>query len=163
MGMACEFKIVDRLTLLGMEIRKNLDNVDEIFVKTGEKINELILFWSRFRHSLRVRISVIKTFLLPQLNYLGCFLTPGPELLYGIQELIDSFVIGNLKVSYERRYLPPELGGLRIFKLTSFLTAQQCSWVKRAHMLPIDNWRIELKEKCPDKDLTLLRACDINR
>jgi hypothetical protein len=97
MGMACEFKIVDRLTLLGMEIRKNLDNVDDIFVRTGEKINKLILFWSRFRLSLRGRISVMKTFLLPQLNYLGCFLTSGPDLLYGIQELIDSFVIGNLQ------------------------------------------------------------------
>jgi hypothetical protein len=32
-----DFKIVDSFTLLGTEIRRSLDNVNELFLKAGEK------------------------------------------------------------------------------------------------------------------------------
>ncbi len=64
-----DLKIVDSFTLLGMEIRRSLDKVNELFLKAGEKqmigwgkTNDLILFWSRFRLSLKGRISIMKNF-----------------------------------------------------------------------------------------------------
>ena len=59
-------------------------------------------------------------------------------------------------------YLPPELGGLGIFKLETFLQAQHCSWVARAAKLPIDNWRFDLRAAAPNGNVLLIRPCDIN-
>jgi hypothetical protein len=70
------FSVTDSITLLGMEVRNGLTNEDEIFQKVHEKIIDIIRFWDLFRLSLPGRISVVKTLLLPQLNYLGCILTP---------------------------------------------------------------------------------------
>jgi hypothetical protein len=68
-----DFKVSRTVKLLGMEISNELDNIDDIFIQLGEKILNLILFWSRFRLSLPGRIAILKTLLIPQLNYLGCF------------------------------------------------------------------------------------------
>jgi hypothetical protein len=43
--------------------------------------------------SLPGRISVIKNLLVPQINYLGCFLNPAPNVLVSIQESLDTFAL----------------------------------------------------------------------
>ncbi len=123
----------------------------------------MISFWDRFRLSLPGRISVIKNLLVPQINYLGCFLNPAPNVLVSIQDSLDTFALGGLQVSKERRYLPSEDGGLGLFDLKTFLQAQKCSWVKRAEQKTIDNWRFDLKSKSSNWDLSLLRRTDISQ
>jgi hypothetical protein len=107
------FTLANSVKLLGMDISKNLDNVDDIFIAVGEKILNLILFWSRFRLSLPGRISILKTLLIPQLNYLGCILTPSRLVLDNLQDLVHEFAIGSLRISKARYYLPPNEGGGR--------------------------------------------------
>jgi hypothetical protein len=46
-----DFKLDNSNKLLGMEISNSLTNTDEIFVEIGEKILNIILFWSRCRLS----------------------------------------------------------------------------------------------------------------
>jgi len=76
---------------------------------------------------------------------------------------LDTFALGGLQVSQERRYLPCEDGGLGLFDLKTFLQAQKCSWVKRAEQKTIDNWRFDLKSKSPNWDLSLIRRTDISQ
>jgi hypothetical protein len=47
------FKCENKIKLLGMEVTNMLDNTDDIFIEIGEKILNLILFWSRFRSHYR--------------------------------------------------------------------------------------------------------------
>jgi Reverse transcriptase (RNA-dependent DNA polymerase) len=68
------FGIADRIKLLGIEITANLDNVDEIFEIAVGKILNMANFWERFKLSLPGRIIIAKTYLVLQLNYIGCFL-----------------------------------------------------------------------------------------
>ncbi len=63
------FSVCKNIKLLGVDITSSLDNVDDIFLNIGEKILNLILFWSRFRLTLCGRISLIKKLLVPQKNY----------------------------------------------------------------------------------------------
>jgi hypothetical protein len=70
------FKYTKKIKLLGVEIVYTLDNVDAIFDTLREKIVTLAAYWERFRLSLPGRITIAKTFLISQLNYLGCFLKP---------------------------------------------------------------------------------------
>jgi hypothetical protein len=64
------------IKLLGLNITKNFGPHDPVFEEIHEKIKGMISFWDKFRLSLPGRISVIKNLLVPQINYLGCFLKP---------------------------------------------------------------------------------------
>jgi hypothetical protein len=158
-----DFTVARSVKLLGMEICNELDNVDGIFIDLGEKILNLILFWSRFRLSLPGRIAILKTLLIPQLNYLGCFLTPSRIVIDNLQSLLDEFAVGGLRIGKDRYYLPPDQGGLGLIHIGTFLIAQKCSWVKRVHANTIDNWRLRFRLACPNFDVTLVRNIDFNR
>jgi hypothetical protein len=157
------FKCDTKIKLLGMEVTNPLDNTDDIFIEIGEKILNLILFWSRFRLTLSGRIAIVKTLLIPQLNYLGCILTPSRIVIDNIQQMLDEFALSGLRVSKDRYYLPPSEGGIGLIHVGTFLMAQKCSWIKRTHTNCIDNWRLRLRVLSPCSDVTLLRSIDINR
>ncbi len=74
---------------------------------------------------------------------------------------MDSFALKGQIISKDRRYLQPEQGGAGLFKLSDFLIAQKCSWVKRAQVNQNDNWRLALIGAAPDGNLANLRACDV--
>jgi hypothetical protein len=114
-----------------------------------EKILNLVLFWSRFKLTLSGRISIIKTLLVPQINYLGCFLTPSRAVLDGLQSLLDDFALNGIRFAKDRLYIPPDKGGLGLIHLGTFLMAQKCSWIKRSHAMVIDNWRYNFKNWHP--------------
>ncbi len=117
---------------IGMEVKRYLSNQDEIFQKIHEKILGIARFWDLFKLSLPGRISIVKTLMLPQLNYLGCILTPSTGLLSNIQKTVDNFALKNLRVAADRLYLPASHGGLGLFNLKTYLDAQKCSWIVRA-------------------------------
>jgi len=156
------FVVTESITLLGMEVKKNLSNQDEIFLQIQEKILGIIRFWDLFRLSLPGRISVIKTLVLPQLNYLGCILKPSERVLKDLQNIIDGFATKNLKVAESRLYLPAKLGGLGLINLETYLDAQRTVWIVRAAKKCIDNWRWDLKNLAPDGDVSRIRISDIN-
>jgi hypothetical protein len=157
------FVPTDHIKLLGLKITKNLDTFDETFAELHDKIRDLIAFWDRFRLSLPGRISVIKNLLIPQLNYLACFLEPSQRILNAIQETLDSFALQGLQVSKDRRYLSPKNGGLGLFELKTFLTALKCSWIKRAISKNIDNWRYDLKFLAPGGETALIHTHDVKK
>jgi hypothetical protein len=157
-----EFKVVESITLLGVEITNRLNNIDRIYDKIRNKMINIATFWERFRLSLSGRIVVAKTFLISQLNYTACWLPVPDEQLDSMQRIIDSFVIGTFNISRERVCLPVELGGLGMFNLKKFIEAQKCAWVARTHMLCIDNWRYDLKLLSPGNNLSFLRASDVD-
>jgi hypothetical protein len=114
------FPLTDRIKLLGLDITNDIGDMDQTFIPILEKIEKIIKFWERFNLSLPGRLSVMKTLLIPQLNYLGCILIPPPEVLSRLQNAIDNFVIKNITFASSRRYLPPENGGLGLFDLENF-------------------------------------------
>jgi hypothetical protein len=105
------FVVANKIRLLGFDLSSDLNLLPRAFDAIKEKIVSLILFWERFKLTLPGRISIIKTLLLPQLNYLGSFLTPEDSTLAEIQNLLDKFALDRQIMSPNRRYLSPELGG----------------------------------------------------
>lgn len=77
-----------------------------------------------------------------------------------MSNLIEEFVQGNLKVAKKRLYLSPELGGLGLFELGTYLTAQRVSWIGRS--LNLDElWKIRLFLAGHGNNLNV-RKCEIN-
>ncbi len=138
------FTFVESIRLLGMEIDQDLSNLDDNFVTVHNKIVNSVAYWSRYNLSLPGRINVIKSLMISLINYLGCFLMPKPATVNKIQKVLDDFAIGKLNVARNRICLPPDCGGLGLFRIDEFLASQQCTWVLKADRSIRDNWRCDL-------------------
>jgi len=138
--------VVNEFTLLGMKIDNGLINLLSNFDAVITKMLRTVNFWVRFGLSLPGRISIMKTFLLSQLNHLGCFLMPSDSQLTIMQDLCNKFCLGRNRVSKSRLYLSPDEGGVGLIDLRHFLVAQQVLWFKRSNMSTRDNWRCNLFE-----------------
>ena len=63
------FQIADNFTILGLNIKADLSNLQDCHSNSLEKIRNIIAFWQRFNLSLPGRIGIAKNLLLPQINY----------------------------------------------------------------------------------------------
>ena len=139
------FPVTNSVHLLGLEINDDLSSLTTVHTKTIEKIRKSINFWQRLRLSIPGRLNIAKTLLLGQVNYLGCIITPTPQQLLEMKNLIYSFIQGTMNISVQRVIDSPERGGLGMIDLEAFIKAQQVNWVKRAQLCTKDNWRYNLK------------------
>jgi len=136
--------VTQEFTLLGMKIDNKLENLTGNFDLVISKMLRTVNFWARFGLTLPGRIAITKTFLLSQLNHLGCFLMPQEPQLNRMQEICDRFCQGKLRIAKSRLYLSYEEGGIGLINLKDFLVAQHVLWFKRAGISTRDNWRCEL-------------------
>jgi hypothetical protein len=65
------FAVTDKLHILGFDITKNVEDLQNNYEKIAEKIKSIIRYWERFRLSLPGRINVAKSLLLSQIGYYG--------------------------------------------------------------------------------------------
>jgi hypothetical protein len=142
------FNIVDRVTLLGVSVDNNLTMLTLHFEEVIQKIQKQVEYWEKFHLSLAGRINVCKTYMLSQIGYTGSFITPDRNQLKRMQDIMDAFCLGSMRVARKKRYLPPILGGLGLINLKNFITALQCSWIKRTTQHWCDNWRFDIKAAC---------------
>jgi hypothetical protein len=142
------FTVTDKVKILGMEIDRELSTLSNHFEEVGNTISRMIEHWERFNLSLAGRISVCKTFMLSQVGYLGCIISPSEPQITRMQNLMDNFCLGSMRIAKKRLYLPSCEGGLGLINLKNFITALQCTWVKRVTQHWGDNWRFDLKAKC---------------
>jgi hypothetical protein len=140
------FSVVNTVTILGLKISGSgadtLVSLEDIRNKLQKQVNH----WSRFNLSLPGRITVAKTMLYSQINYLGCFLPITDNMLNSYITIIQNFVSGKLNIAKNRFSKEIELGGLGLFDVKNFLDAQKIAWVKRARSLD-DWWKISLYSK----------------
>ena len=88
-----DFQVVDQIKLLGLEIDKKLENLKECHTDTILKMTRVVNFWDSFFLSLPGRISIAKTFLLSQLSYTGCIISPEPAKMKTIKTVIERFTV----------------------------------------------------------------------
>jgi len=155
------FAIVTEMKCLGLRINNRAENLTRHFDEKILKIRQLIGSWSRYNLSLPGRISIAKTMLLSQIGYIGCFLTPTDDQLLEMQNLIDGYVKKNLVIAAERLYSKPAEGGLGLIRLSSYISALQCSWLKRCMVSINDPWRWNMALSC-NFNLDLVRMGDVD-
>jgi exonuclease III len=146
---------VESIYLLGMELNADLSCLSTLHESTILKLRKIVNFWVRFRLSLPGRLNIAKTFLLSQVSYLGCIITPTDAQLTTITNIIDGFVKGNLNISRDRICREPSEGGLGMINTRDFIISQQVVWVKRAQLSTKDCWRYDLKRLCRGNCWTL--------
>ena len=142
------FCLEDSIHILGMDIDRDLANLDDNFEKTLLNLKKCVQYWSRYNLTLTGRINVIKSLLFSQILYLGNFIMPSTERLKKNQTVLDEFAVGSMNFAKNRIYLAKEEGGLGLFNVENFLIGQQAVWVLRASLSTRDNWRHKLRVLC---------------
>ena len=96
------FTITDSIKLLGFIIpnRGNISTAN--FEPVKKKIRGIIRYWDRFYLSLAGKITVYKTLLLPQLNYISTILMPDPETITEISALMENFVTQGFSIAKKK-------------------------------------------------------------
>ena len=100
------FPFCNELTVLGFVINNTGTFITKNFDKVRQKINSLIRFWERFNLSLPGKITIYKTLLLPQLNFIASVLPPPAETLLELEKIMENFVIKGFGVAKDRLYQP---------------------------------------------------------
>jgi hypothetical protein len=89
-----------------MKINNPLSALTEHFEEIIGKIARIAEFWDRFHLSLLGRIRVCKTFMLSQISYLGCIITPTENQYKRLQDSMDKFCLNNMSFAKKRLYWP---------------------------------------------------------
>jgi hypothetical protein len=138
------FSFANKIQLLGFTLNNYSNYVNENYECVAGKVDNLIRFWERFFLNLTAKIAIYKSLLLPQINYVVSVFAPADEVLTKIENSMEQFVLKGISIAKERIYLPVDRGGLGLFRLTDFISALQCSWIKRIYHSQNDNWRARL-------------------
>jgi exonuclease III len=143
---ALGFNFTDEITLLGFKFNRQGICVNEMFQLVRDKIVGLVNIWERYRLSFPGRLNVCKGLLISQLGYVGSILMPDDDTLLQLQNLINNFVLGNIRLSKDRLYLPVEEGGGGLINLKHFLIGLHSTWVHKAQISTRDVWRVTLRD-----------------
>jgi hypothetical protein len=88
------FDIKNEVKLLGLKIKNDCNSYILSKSELEERIRSQIRFWTRFDLSLPGRVTVEKTFMYSQLNYIGCFLPIEHEWVDLFENMIENYVKG---------------------------------------------------------------------
>jgi hypothetical protein len=138
------FAVSHELKVLGFKITKRFDDILNNIPTCIAKIRSQISYWSRFRLSLRGRLNVAKSLLLSQIGFHATIIPVPEATVTEMQQLINDFVTGTLKLDKNRICLAPKEGGLGMINIANYINGLHCSWIKRAQQQRIDNWRTDL-------------------
>jgi hypothetical protein len=150
------FTVVTEQKSLGLTINNTASNLNQYFDDKIGKVRSLIGKWGRYNLSMTGRIAISKTMLVSQIGYIGCIITPSYQQLKTLQDMIDSYVTQGTVIAKDRLYTKPKEGGLGLINLSDYVTALQCSWVKRCTVKINDSWRWRLASAC-NFNLDMLR------
>jgi Reverse transcriptase (RNA-dependent DNA polymerase) len=134
------FTVDNKAKILGFDIYNDTNKLKKNFDNIIESIIKIRNFWIRFNLSLPGRLAVAKTLMLSKLGFIGSILTPEPDQLATIEDIIYTFVKGKLNVAHCRVTLPVSKGGIGMINIVDYLLALKCSWVKRANNTQHDLW-----------------------
>ena len=134
------FPLVNSVTVLGFFLQNNGDFEEANFNIIRTKILKIIRFWERFNLSFPGKITVYKTLLIPQINFIASILTPSDQFVTEISYKLEKFVTEGFNISREKLYSNVSAGGIGMFDLNNFISALQVSWMKRATVNTNDNW-----------------------
>ncbi len=88
------FDIKNEVKLLGLKIKNDCNSYILSKSELEERIRSQIRFWTRFDLSLPGRVTMAKTFMYSQLNYIGCFLPIEQEWVDLFENMVETYVKG---------------------------------------------------------------------
>ena len=94
LGFAEDIAETGNLTILGLDISKNIDLEETNFNRLTVKFRGMAIFWEKFKLSIVSRMNIAKTYLLSQIGYFAPVLPFNETQKQTLRNEIGSFVRG---------------------------------------------------------------------
>ena len=108
-----------------------------------DNMTKLINIWKQRNLSIKGKIVITKTLLLPQLQFLFSMIFTPQHILKQIDELLFNYLWDNKPAKIKRNTIiaPIRLGGLGMVDVFSMHTAAKCMWIKRLVSVNESKWK----------------------
>jgi hypothetical protein len=99
---ALGFSFVNRIKLLGFTLQNYGDITAANFEVITTKLENISRFWERFNLSITGKLSIYKSLMLPQVNYVATILTPSDDTIKRIEQITENFVARGLNIGEKK-------------------------------------------------------------
>ena len=137
------FSVVDEFKMLGITFDSKLLKMQNNWKRVLDKMNKIKNFWGIFSLSTPGKVSIIKTFLLPQIIYTGSILSPNDQVVNSIENIIISFLNHNDRVARSKIFSCVQSGGLGLPNIRHFLKSLDVLLFKKSFDIN-DSWCKEM-------------------
>ena len=129
---------------LGIWYAKTQEEIKTLnYIERIQKIDKLINIWKLRNLSLKGKITIIKTLLLPQIQFLFSMLYTPNNIIKQIDEKLFNFLWDNkpAKIKRDTIIAPIKDGGLGMVDTYEVNTTAKCMWIKRLLCENQGNWK----------------------
>ena len=130
-------------TYLGVLFSVDLVNIVDInYNKAITTIKQIISHWSKRRLTPLGRLTIVKTILVPKLNYLFINLpNPPDDVLKTLESMFFKFVWnGQDRINRHQFCQPYHAGGIKMINLMEFIHSLKITWLRRFYKADDPSW-----------------------
>jgi hypothetical protein len=133
----------NKVETLGIIVTGNeLDHYHYNFKPRIQKIKNILNMWQGRNLSLKGRITIINSLIIPKILYPASMIYTSKETIKELKTVITNFIWKNktAKIAYNTLIQPIEEGGLRLIDVGAKTVALQLSWIPRLIKNDNLNW-----------------------
>ena len=136
-------------------------NVD----KRLKSMNTIINIWRSRNLSLKGKITIIKTLIIPQIHFLFAMIYIPDKILQKIDKLLFDFLWNSKPAKIKRTTIiaPIGEGGMGMVDVYIVHIASKISWIKRLYDSTYGKWKIVMLKSMNTELNILNKKCDLNR
>ena len=142
---------------LGIWYTHNQDEILKLNIdKRVKNMNTIINIWRSRNLSLKGKITIIKTLIVPQINFLFSMIYIPENILQKLDKMLLDFVWNSKPAKVKRSTIiaPVAEGGLGMVDIFKVHAASKVSWIKRLHDQSDAKWKtVMLKQMKLNKNL----------
>ena len=109
-----------------------------------KNMNTLTNIWQCRNLSLKGKITILRTLILPQIQFLFSMIPTPDAILKKLDKMLFNFLWSNKPAKIKRNTIigPIELGGLGMIDVYAVHTAAKCSWIRRLFDNTNSKWKV---------------------
>ena len=125
----------------------SLDSQENLSLNLTDRIksiNTLLNIWKGRKLSLKGKITILRTLILPQVQFLFSMIVIPESTLKQLDKIFFDYLWDNKPAKIKRSTIiaPIEQGGLSMLDVYEVHAAAKCSWIKRIHDNSESKWKL---------------------
>ena len=163
LGNQYGYTFCENFRLLGIDFDAKLNNMNSNIERCILKMNKIRNFFGLLNLTLPGKVNICKSFILPQINFIGSVLTLSQEHIETIENLICTFLNHNTTtIAKSKIFSEISEGGLGIPRISHYLKSLDVLLFRKSINID-DTWANELKNFATKGDKFYFQSnCDMN-
>ena len=160
-----EVKIVEKSQSLGIVYFDNVETIiSENYTAKYIELEKTLINWKKRKLTILGKNTVIKTLIVPKVNFIISNLTTPEWFVKEVQTLIQNFLWEDKPPKIKNKTITNtmEMGGIRFPNIELLVKAQKVSWIKRIILNKNAAWMQSLYTVLPDISIGHMLKCTIH-